>query len=574
MALREIIASFGIEFDKEGNLAKGDKAVTGMAEKLADFGKTVAGAFAVHEIISFGREILEQADALAKQSGALGVSAAELQGWQWAAKLSGSSAEEFSAAFTKFTRNVNEAGEAAGGPAAKALRDLGLSLDDVKNKAPIDLLDGVVAGLEGIQSPAKRTALVMDLFGKSGARLLPLFSEGEEGIKKLRAEVGELGASFDEAFLEDAQEVNDNIDRLKLGVRGLAISVLKEVLPGISAFAKQAVEAGKSFIGWIKGTRIIQAGLVALSAKGIGLLLRSVPMLIAKFGGLTSTLAALGRFVLRTILPFLLLEDAIVFLAGGKSAIGKGLDKIFGDGTAEAARASILTWFENIKAVITTGVGPALKGMGEALKAIGQSELFRGVAKGALDALLAVLNAIGLALTDNAERAEKLSKALHKNLSDLGIGPSEEERAKTMEEGLPEKQEALPPAQSFFRKAVTSILGDPLDGPGARADAEHNRQVQARREREKQGAIVAPSAAAPVSYTDAYSTASTTAAAPAIGQSYTQQTTNAPINTVVNVRVEAGADQDIGNRVGQGVAKAVAPVNLRAVKAALVPTPG
>jgi hypothetical protein len=341
-SLRQILASFGVEFDG-AQLAKGDSLVSGMVDKLAGFGKVVAGAFAVHEIVDFTKEVLEQADVLAKQSGALGISASELQGWQWAAKLSGSSAEEFTSAFTKFTRNVNEASESAGGPAAKAFKALGVSIKDSSGNlgAPIDLLDGVVAGLVGIQDPAKRTALVMDLFGKSGARLLPLFNEGPEGLKKLRAEVDDLGASFDEAFLQDAQEVNDNVDRLKLGMRGLAIQILKEVLPGIVAFSKGAVDTIKQFVGWIKHTKLIQAALGLLTIKGVMALWKAIPALIARLGGMRVILASLGRFILRTLLPFLILEDILVFLAGGKSALGKGLDAAFGPGTAKNIQALV-----------------------------------------------------------------------------------------------------------------------------------------------------------------------------------------------------------------------------------------
>jgi TP901 family phage tail tape measure protein len=574
MALREVLASFGIEF-KGKELDAADKKVDGLTEKLLGLGKTLAGAFAIKEIVNFGQALLQEADALAKQSQALGVSTAELQGWQHAAALSGSSADEFSAAFTKFTRNVNEASEAAAGPAAKAFKDLGVDIKDGAGNlgAPIDLLDGVVKGLEGIQDPAKRTALVMDLFGKSGAKLLPLFSEGEEGLRKLRAEVQELGFGFDEAFLENAQEVNDNVDRLKAGLKGVGIQILSEVLPGITAFTKQAVALTKSFIGWIKGTRVIQAGLVALSARGVMLLVASVPKLVAKLGGLQKILLSLGRLVLRTALPFLLLEDAIGFLQGDDSAIGAGLDNLFGSGTAEAARAEILKWFNDVKNVVVNDFLPALK-------SIATSALFTGAAKGALDAVLFVLSAIGLALTDNAERAEKLAGVLKKSAAALGLGPTEEEAAASVEKGLPENRKELSPTEKFIRKGFTSVFGDPLEKPELKANAAKNEALLAKRKGDtgKLDAIAAKSsffapapAAAPASY---YDTARGVASAPAtVTQSTTNNTNVAPVinnNTTVNVQ----GDADVGNRVGKASGKATLDGSLRGVKAALVPTPG
>src|SRR6478735_5505161 len=122
-ALREVLAIFGTEFDDKG-IKDGEKGIAGLKNTLVEFGGILAGAFAVHKIVDFGKEILEQADTLAKQSQALSVSTQELQGWQWAAKLSGSSAEEFTAAFTKFNRNVAAAG-AGTGPAAAAFKTLG-----------------------------------------------------------------------------------------------------------------------------------------------------------------------------------------------------------------------------------------------------------------------------------------------------------------------------------------------------------------------------------------------------------------------------------------------------------------
>lgn len=561
-ALREIVASFGVEFDKDGQLAKGHKQIEGLTGELARLGKGLIAAFAVDRVFEFGKGILEQADALAKQSGALGVSAEELQGWQWAAKLSGSSAEEFSAAFTKFTRNVNEASDSAAGPAAKAFKELGVSIKDASGQlgAPIDLLDGVVAGLENIQDPAKRTAVVMDLFGRSGARLLPLLSEGPEGIKKLRAEVGELGATFDSAFLDNAQEVNDNVDRLKLGFRGLAIQVIGPMLPELVELTHGAIAVSKGFVAWIKQTNVTRGVVTALGIKAL-------PLVI---GGLKT----LGSVALRTVAPFLLLEDAVGFLAGDDSVIGEALDKIFGSGTGDAARKELLQWFTDVKNVVVNDLAPALQ-------AVTESPLFKGAAKGALDAILAVLRAIGLALTDDAEKAQGLLKALRGNLHALGLAPTEEEVSQDVEAGRPENRKPLTGTESFVRKAFTSVFGDPLEDPALKAEDARNRAILAKRKAAPLPSdyVVnqfAPSPAQnPADYAAAFRPPVATApAAPANSYVNNSQTTVAPvINTTVHVE-GGGGDEAVGNRIGRNAGKTIASINTRVIKDALVPTPG
>jgi hypothetical protein len=340
-ALREILASFGFEIDHK-ELEKGEKHVHSFTAILGELGETVAAAFAVEKIVEFTHELLEEADALAKQSIALSVSASQLQGWQFAAKLSGSSAEEFNSAFTKFNKNVAEAGKGAG-PAADALKALGITTDQLKNKAPIELLDGVADGLVAMQDPAKRTQTIMALFGKSGARLLPLFLEGAEGTKKLREEVEQLGATFDEDFLDGAQEVNDNVDRLKLGFKGLAIQAIKPLLPQIVALTEEGVKVAKWLVDVLKHSNALKAGLIVFSTVATAKAISGMVSLAQKAGFLKNGLRGLLFEMLPLIAAFLVIEDVWTFLTGGKSVTGDALDKFFGAGAAAKVKAFVDT---------------------------------------------------------------------------------------------------------------------------------------------------------------------------------------------------------------------------------------
>lgn len=335
-ALREILAVFGIQVDNK-ELAQGEKNVESFKKTLGEFGAVLAGAFAVKEIVHFGEAILQEADALAKQAQSLSVSAAALQGWQWAAQLSGSSAEEFSGAFTKFNRNVAEAAKGTG-PAAEALKLFGITAEDIKNKAPVDILDQVAGGFAGIEDPAKRTAAMMALFGKSGNRLAPLFAEGAEGVAKLRAEVEQLGAGFDESFLENAQEVNDNVDRLKLGAKGLAIQAIGPLLPMLANWTQRGVELTKGLIEMLKQSNAVKAGLVAFGTVGAVKAVNGFVQLAQKAGFLKNGLRGLMLELLPLVAAFLVLEDVWTFLTGGDSITGDLIEKFFGKDAPEKVK--------------------------------------------------------------------------------------------------------------------------------------------------------------------------------------------------------------------------------------------
>lgn len=340
-ALRELFAEFFTSFDPEGNLARGDKQVDSLASHIVGFGKTIAGAFALHEVVDGIREIINEADALRDKANKLRVPAAWLEGWSHAADLAGSSGAAFDSAFTKFNKGVAEAKETGKGPLAEAAAALGIAAEDVKNKLPADLFDQFVAGFASVEDPAKRVGIAIKAFGKAGADMLPLINEGPAALAEMRGEVEALGAGMEQGFLDQADEFNDNISRLKLGLRGLAIQALAPLLPGMVDLVRGGVSVIKNIVSWVRHTKVIEAAILGFKAKALVALLRTIPVLIAKIGGWGAALRRLGSFALRTLLPFLLLEDAIVFLSGGKSAIGRNLDRIFGKGTQQKVRAFI-----------------------------------------------------------------------------------------------------------------------------------------------------------------------------------------------------------------------------------------
>src|SRR5690606_2465577 len=115
-------------------------------------------------------------------------------------------------ALTKLNRNIDEA--ASGEKTlAEAFDRLGVPVKNAEGatRSMDEVLGDVADAMKGIRDPAQRTALAMDIFGKSGARLIPMLEQGSEGISKMRAEVGELGATIDSEFATAAQEMNDNI---------------------------------------------------------------------------------------------------------------------------------------------------------------------------------------------------------------------------------------------------------------------------------------------------------------------------------------------------------------------------
>ncbi len=336
MALRDILAHFGINVETD-ELEKGDSLVDKFQDKLVEVGKWVAGAFAINALKDFASELIATADSIGETSDRIGISTQALQEWEYAAKLSGIESDKLRSSIVKLGAGLGK------GTADKALKKLGVATKDANGelRGVGDVFGDTIIALGALDNPTKQAGIAAELFGRSYADLIPLINEGPEGLAKLRAEFEKLGGAFSPEFIKQAQEYGDNIDRIQYGIKGLAKKAIGPLLPYLLELTRNSIEVVQSLVSWVKRTKIIQASLIGLTAKGVMALVAAVPKLVTKLGGLKTILTTLGRFVARTVLPLLILEDIIVFLSGGKSAIGKGLDAAFGKGTAANIQALV-----------------------------------------------------------------------------------------------------------------------------------------------------------------------------------------------------------------------------------------
>jgi hypothetical protein len=337
VALRELLVEFGAKFPNK-DFSAADAKIGSLKDKLVSLGQALAGAFLVKEVVGFALGVAHQADVLAKQANQLGTSVQGLQAWQHAARLSGVEAGELTSALQKFQRATAEAGEGEI-EYAETFKRIGLEVKNAAGelKPTEELLEGVAAAMQQIDDPAKKTQVAMDLFGRAGAKLLPLFNEGPEGIRKLREEMEALGGGFSAEFAESSEEMNDNITRLNVGWLSMKVRIASVLLPIINAavltFTKWIVAAVKL----AKSTNIVQAVMIVLGAIAAATAFK----ILSAWG---PVIARFGLMALAIIFSALALEDLITFFQGGEGVIGDFLDAWFGPGTSEKVRA----WFAMI----------------------------------------------------------------------------------------------------------------------------------------------------------------------------------------------------------------------------------
>ncbi len=194
----------------------------GLSGGLANIGASVAGlvnpftvglaavtAFATgaSAVASGLLDLEDRVEKLGNTADKLGVSFEFIQLLEEAGNRSGVSIESVSSAFGKLQKTLAGADEESKA-ATESLARLGVSFADLESLSPEEQIRLVGEKLQGIEDPAKRTAAAMQIFGKSGADLLPFFANlgpAADDIERLggsltaidRSRIDDFGAGID-----------------------------------------------------------------------------------------------------------------------------------------------------------------------------------------------------------------------------------------------------------------------------------------------------------------------------------------------------------------------------------------
>ena len=153
-------------------------------ESVIHFLEFAGVAVTVKENIKMLGEAFEMGGKLEMLSMRTGASVEELALLTQAFKTSGMGAEAVGPAINKMQKaltGVNEEGQGT----AKAFDFLHLNMESINKMGTLKQFEAISEAISNLESPAKRSAAAMGIFGRAGAELLPLFlNKGAMGMAK------------------------------------------------------------------------------------------------------------------------------------------------------------------------------------------------------------------------------------------------------------------------------------------------------------------------------------------------------------------------------------------------------
>ena len=272
-------AKFGLLIDAktkgENNIKRLGNSMQGVEGKAKNLGMAVRGvgsafkalfaAAAVAGFSAFVKGAIDSADAFGKLSTRTGIAADKLQAFANAGKLADVSQSDLEAGLRTFARTQSEAADGVA-TYADAYEKLGLSVKKADGSLkPSDRLLGEIADkFKDLPNGPEKAAVAMDIFGRSGSKLITLLNGGTEALEKFNYETSEN-------FAQNAEFFNDQITTIAIKFDGFRNQLADALLPTLNTLVKvfnDLLISGQDFGPLFKTVDVVIRG-VAFAVLGV-----------------------------------------------------------------------------------------------------------------------------------------------------------------------------------------------------------------------------------------------------------------------------------------------------------------
>lgn len=189
--------------------------VTSAAKKLA-LPLTAAASAVGFSLSQMMSKFLDTGDAIDKASMRLGIGVDKLQSLQYAAKMSGSSAEDMNQALGKLNENIAKAAAGKNKELASLFDKLGISLRDAKGnlRTAADVLPEFADAIQRNTNSTVRARMAIAAFGDAGQKLIPMLQDGSKGLADMEKRAHDLGLTMSQDDVKAAASLGDKFTDL------------------------------------------------------------------------------------------------------------------------------------------------------------------------------------------------------------------------------------------------------------------------------------------------------------------------------------------------------------------------
>lgn len=251
-------------------------ALGGLLDKAGPAGLALsaiaaASGAAVGALASVTLATARAADELQKMSIRTGMTVEALSALRLAASVNNTSLEAVAIGVRHMQQSLDELSRGVGSTVETFSR-LGLSWSALRALAPEQQFEQIAQAIAAVRDPTERTALAIQIFGRSATDLLPLLDDlAARGLAGVRAEADALGVTISGETARAAEGFVDQLTRLSAAGRGLMQTLGAALLPAFRALVDLTLEGAKAIIAFEQRT-----GLLAGTFRAVGAVIATV----------------------------------------------------------------------------------------------------------------------------------------------------------------------------------------------------------------------------------------------------------------------------------------------------------
>ena len=230
-----------------GGFLSMNKILGGTSALLGGLGIAVG----ITAIKSWIQSSLDAADAMGKMALKAGATTEHISALAMVAQTSDVEIDGLGSALARQNKFLADAASGSA-LAVSGLRNLRLGVTDFKGKDAVESFELISQAIMAIQDPARRVQAAMQIFGRTGADLIPTMqSLAEEGLGAVVTRATELGVLIDSKVSASAQQLNDDFKLLKLQVQGIGAHLGAGFAPQMSQSLQMMTGAvGQTTAAW------------------------------------------------------------------------------------------------------------------------------------------------------------------------------------------------------------------------------------------------------------------------------------------------------------------------------------
>ena len=301
------------------------KALGNLHTQLSNIGKVVVGAAIVQQF----NKVAEGIDAINKSAQKFGISSASMDALAKSAELAGIDFAELTAGLQKFQQNLGDALIKGTGPAAAGLAMLGLKAKELADLPVNEQLLKIKDALSGIENPALKAAIGVDILGKQGLKLLKTADDAQ----RLKQRFKEIGLELSDVDTQGVENALDRVKEVLQVVEGGFRKLVANIAPYVEAVARAILFIVDNFGGPIvtalaAATRALIAFMAVLA---VGKIIQAITWMVEGFIALRG--AILGAEGAAIAFNFVLKANPLMRIA----TIAATIAAIFGGPILDAA---------------------------------------------------------------------------------------------------------------------------------------------------------------------------------------------------------------------------------------------